>query len=292
MLKSMTGYGSARAETEDYALTVEVKSVNSKHLDTTIRLASVFSEKEIEVKNLLSEHLQRGKILLSLKYTAKGDAASRVSLNSKLLSSYIDDLQQAARKHGIGEQDILKIAVGMPDALVSETNEENLSAQWEEIRKHILSAVINCDEFRKQEGAVIHTVMQTGIAKIGEGLELVESLDPERVGNVRAKLRKQVEDFTGSERFDPNRFEQELIYYIEKLDISEEKVRLKNHLEYFLKTLNGTDSSGKKLNFVAQEIGREINTIGAKANHIGIQQAVVGMKDELEKIKEQIFNVL
>ena len=290
----MTGYGRAVRETDELSVRVEIKTLNSKFLDTGIKLGSSLADKEIELKNMVSQVLERGKTAILLTYVSKRPDLASLRINQAIVENYYKELKQTADALGAGSDDIFRMVMQMPDAYLREENEEAQEADWKVIKGVVKEALERCDQYRLQEGNVLLAQFKEYVASLHTLLDQVIALDPERVERVREKLNKQVSDFVNSDNFDPNRFEQELIYYVEKLDITEEKVRLRNHLNYFLETLTNSEtrSKGKKLNFISQEIGREINTIGSKANHVGIQKVVVNMKDELEKIKEQLHNVL
>lgn len=295
MLKSMTGFGKATVETNHLIVTVEVKTLNSKFTDIFCRLPRTLSRREIEVRNFLTQHLERGKIELNLNLQ-RTTAASSAVINRGLLGSYLAELQGCAADNaltGLTGGDLLKMALDLPDVLNTNATQtdEDAEAEWKQLFAAIDQAVKACNQFRIREGEVVKRLFQDGINAIAERLESIKEQDVLRIPAVRERLRKSVSDLRQDESFDQNRFEQELIYYIEKFDISEEKVRLATHLSYFLEVTE-KEGSGKKLNFIAQEIGREINTIGSKANDAVIQRFVVEMKDELEKIKEQTANVL
>ena len=288
----MTGYGLSGLETETLAIRVEVKSLNSKFLDINLKISKEYNDRELEVRNLIGVILERGKIGLSLEVEEKGEVTPKVSINRDLVKHYYDDLKATAALVGANEEDLLKVALQMPKAINSDVNSEDNIKIWEQILKALNEALKKCDEFRVQEGKVLQQKMEEYIHKIESLLEKVNQADPGRVLNIRERIKNHINEYNLAEQVDQNRFEQELIYYIEKLDISEEKVRLKSHLQYFLETLKSSEANGKKLGFISQEIGREINTIGSKANDAGIQRFVVEMKEELEKIKEQALNIL
>ncbi len=297
MIKSMTGFGAATVEKENVTVTVEVKSLNSKFLDVNFRLPKNFSDKEIELRNLLTQSLERGKVNLSIDVQRNGEVKSKVTINRELVGAYYRDLQETALAMGADTMhDLFRLALLMPDAYTSEasTEETRLEAQreWDLTRAATEKALEECNRFREQEGKTLGQKFLEYTERIGGLLQRIAEQDPQRVKTVRERLQKHVTDLMTDEQFDRNRFEQELIYYIEKYDISEEKVRLKTHLDYFLEVLQAPDANGKKLNFIAQEIGREINTIGSKANDAVIQRYVIEMKEELEKIKEQSLNIL
>ncbi|MCF0058710.1 YicC/YloC family endoribonuclease [Dyadobacter sp. CY356] len=295
MLRSMTGYGVANIESESINVTVEIKTLNSKFLDIYCRVPRNYSEREIEIRNLVTQSLERGKVEVTLTVQPIGKAIATTAVNRPLVKAYFNDLTETANDLGFsGEStDLLRMALQMPNAYntesVSETNRDN---DWSLIKEAVHEALKKCTVFREQEGKMTADKFADYIGTISSLLEEVKEQDKLRIPAVRERLEKQVRDLLSDENFDPNRFEQELIYYIEKFDISEEKIRLANHLLYFNETLQSPESNGKKLNFIAQEIGREINTIGSKANDYGIQRFVVQMKDELEKIKEQTMNII
>ncbi|MDW7691782.1 YicC/YloC family endoribonuclease [Flammeovirgaceae bacterium SG7u.111] len=292
MIKSMTGFGKAVRSTDELNVTVEVKSLNSKFFDSSIKIGNIFFDKDIELKNLMGKRLERGKISLSVNYTTKRADLNKVSVNRPLFNAFYTELQSAAESVGADGKDIFRMAMSMPDVYLKENDEDTKKEDWKVVLETIHEAIDKCDEFRMAEGNALERKLVSYIDSIEELLVKVDGRDPERIAKVRERLMKQVEEWLSNENFDKNRFEQELMYYIEKLDINEEKVRLKNHLSYFKETLKAKTSLGKKLNFISQEIGREINTIGSKANDAEIQKLVINMKEELEKIKEQVLNVL
>ncbi len=291
----MTGYGVANIESESINVTVEIKTLNSKFLDIYCRVPRNYSEREIEIRNLVTQSLERGKVEVSLTVQPVGKAIATTAVNRPLVKAYFSDLSETANDLGFAgdSTDLLRMALQMPNAYntesVSETNRDN---DWAQIKEAVFEALRKCNIFREQEGKMTADKFADYIGTISSLLEDVKEQDKLRIPAVRERLEKQVRDLLSDDNFDPNRFEQELIYYIEKFDISEEKIRLENHLVYFKETLQSPESNGKKLNFIAQEIGREINTIGSKANDSGIQRFVVQMKDELEKIKEQTMNII
>ena len=295
MLKSMTGYGTSTIETESLSVTVEIKTLNSKFLDIYCRIPRSYSEREIEIRNLLTQSLERGKVELTLSSQPVGKTVASTSVNKPLVKAYFTDLLDTARDLGFeaNRTELLRLALQLPNAYHAETVDEQTKGQdWDLIREAVSDAIEKCNVFREQEGKMTGDKLSEYIQTISSLLVEVLEQDKLRIPAVRERLEKQVRDLLSDDNFDPNRFEQELIYYIEKFDISEEKIRLQNHLSYFIETLNTPDSNGKKLNFISQEIGREINTIGSKANDASIQRLVVRMKDELEKIKEQTLNII
>lgn len=292
MIKSMTGYGQARRDDGERSVAVEIRTLNSKFTDITIRLPKPFNEKETEIRNLLTERLERGKISITIEYARLTDDFVPVEINSALFKSYYNQLKNLAVEVGAGENDIFKMALTYPDVQIQKQDNEILEKDWQEIRKTIVEAVDKCDFFRKNEGVELSNKLFQYLDNIDRYLDEVEKYDSNRLTEVKERLKKSLDDLKLNGEVDKNRFEQELIYYIEKLDICEEKVRLKSHIEYFRQVLNAETSQGKKLNFISQEMGREINTMGSKANYAPIQKLVVSMKDELEKIKEQLQNII
>ncbi len=288
----MTGYGKAESEIGDTRYTIEIKTLNSKQFDPVIRIPAFLKDKELDIRNLLMQKLERGKVefVITIDETKISGA---VFINRPLAKKYFDEiigLQQdlgIETDHGLAFSALLRI----PEILQpkSESADENL---WEEISKLILLAIQHCDEGRREEGEKLRSEFTGRIGNILSFLEQITPFEEKRISSIREKFQKELQARFEADKIDPNRFEQELIYYIEKIDITEEKVRLKSHCDYFLQTIDEDESGGKKLAFIIQEVGREINTLGAKANDWNIQRMVVLMKDELEKIKEQLFNIL
>ena len=285
MIHSMTGYGKSVLQLPTKKLTIELKSLNSKNLDINSRMPSIYREKELAIRKLLANTLMRGKIDFSIYVETTAEDTS-TQINIPVVEQYMQQLKQVVNAE---ETELLKMAVRFPDAL-NTVREEIDDSEWQLIQTNINQAIAALTDHRLDEGKVLETDFRKRVTNIEILLDKVVEMDPERVEGIRERLVKGVEEL--KEKFDENRFEQELIYYIEKLDITEEKVRLKNHLSYFLECLGSKDSNGKKLGFISQEMGREINTIGSKSNFAPMQQLVVQMKDELEKIKEQLLNVL
>ncbi|MCB0453086.1 MAG: YicC family protein [Aequorivita sp.] len=285
MIQSMTGYGKEVVQLPSKTINIEIKSLNSKGLDLNTRVPSAYREKELEIRDLLAKSLQRGKVDFSLYIEVTGEEVT-TQLNESVVKQYMKQLSNVVNGDPV---ELLKMAVRMPDALKTE-REEIDETEYAAILKGIDQALGAINKYRTDEGLVLENDFLERTRTISKLLDEVVALDPERIDGVKERLRKAVADL--KEKVDENRFEQELIYYLEKYDITEEKVRLKNHLDYFEQSLNSHDSNGKKLGFITQEIGREINTIGSKANYAPMQQVVVQMKDELEKIKEQALNVL
>lgn len=285
MIQSMTGFGKSIIQIPQKKITVELKSLNSKNFDLNVRIPSQYREKELDLRNLISNSLGRGKVDLSLYIEYTGEQTS-TNVNIQVVKNYMDQLRDIVNA---SEIELLKMAVKMPDAMKTE-REEIDEKEFNAIEKAVKEALKEINNFRNDEGEALEKDLKLRISNIQGLLEKVIKMDPDRVENVRERLRKGIEEI--KDQVDENRFEQELVYYIEKFDITEEKVRLDNHLDYFQKTFNSKDSNGRKLAFISQEIGREINTIGSKSNYAPMQQLVVQMKDELEKIKEQLLNVL
>jgi len=296
MLKSMTGYGSSNLENEEYTINTEIKTVNSKYLDCSLRLPKLFADKEIEVKNLAQKILERGKVYINLNYVSKTENTSQLVVNQQLVNGYYEAMLKSAHELNAPTNDIFRIAMMQDNVFIQKANEEVITSHWKAIYQTIEKALLDCNEFRKDEGKSLQNHIQECLTSIQNSLAEINKIEPRRMEKIRQKLEKNIESVISSEHFDRNRFEQEVIYYAEKLDIAEEQVRLKTHIDYFVKELSKVESttttSGKKLNFIAQEMGREINTIGSKANDADMQYFVVEMKEELEKIKEQTLNVL
>jgi len=281
----MTGYGKSLVQLESGNLTIEIKSLNSKNIDLNTRITNSVKSKELLIRKHLSDKLKRGKIEFLL-YKDSTNNNKKSLLNSPLINTYIDQLRDIVDGSAV---ELLKIAVKMPEAIISEEIEEN-NSDWPIIYKQIENAIESLIKYRKDEGLALEKDFIMRIHKIEDLLSSINKIDPKRINHIRSKINLEIEKLNIDH--DNNRFEQELIYYIEKIDITEEQVRLKNHLEYFLSSIKNSTSNGKKLAFIGQEIGREINTIGSKANNSEMQKLVIQMKDELEKIKEQLLNVL
>jgi uncharacterized protein (TIGR00255 family) len=292
MIKSMTGFGQVSKEDGQVQITTELRTLNSKFLDLNLRLPKVFSDRELEVRNLVTEKLERGKVSLTVEYVPYADKEIKQTYNASLFSAYYQELKKLADSVGAPPDDLFELALNSPDVIQNKLSEEINETEWLKVKNCILESIAKCEEFRRMEGKVLEKMLAECISVIGSALGHVEALDPRRVERIRERLKGNVENMIGDEGYDPNRLEQEIIFYIEKLDINEEKVRLRSHLDYFMVALRDAQSNGKKLGFISQEIGREINTIGSKANDAEIQKHVVLMKEELEKIKEQLNNVL
>ena len=287
----MTGYGKAIAETPQKKLTIEIKSLNSKQLDLNTKLPWLYKEKEPEIRNLISQRLDRGKIDFSIYCDMLDDEVVTV-INKSAVRNYYNQFKEIAEELKIDLDDQIFTAImKLPDTLKTE-KPDMPEAEWEIVRNQIIESITMIDLYRIEEGNSIMADLKKCIGKILELLETVKTFEAGRITKIREKLMALLEENLGPEKVDKNRFEQEIIFYLEKYDINEEKVRLKTHCDYFIETVNTPSPNGKILNFIAQEIGREINTIGSKANDASIQKLVVMMKDELEKIKEQTLNVL
>lgn len=291
MIKSMTGYGLAAKDFDNVKYTVEIKSLNSKFLELTLKLPKAFSDKELLIRGECSRQIERGKVSVTFTAEYPEGATKTASINQKLLQHYYEQLRSAADALGDKPANLLQLAMNFPEVI--SYGEETISAdEWAEFYQIFTDALTNFQTFRLDEGNVLLQDLNLRIDNILAAQKQVELLEPNRIPLIRERLAQLLEDNVGRDNIDTNRFEQELIFYIDKLDITEEKIRLKSHCDYFLKTLKSADANGKKLGFISQEIGREINTMGSKANDAHIQQLVVGMKEELEKIKEQLLNVL
>ena len=285
MIQSMTGFGKHVVQLPSKKITVELKSLNSKSLDLNARMPSAYREKELELRKVIASSLVRGKIDFGLYVENTGDETSAL-VNEAVVRQYMKQLETIAKGDDFK---LLEMALRLPDAMKTE-REDIDEEDYQTIQEALKQALLEINKFRSEEGLVLENDFIQRIKKMDSLLKEVVEMDPDRQSTIRERLEKAVADI--KVEVDENRFEQELIYYLEKYDITEEKVRLANHLDYFSKTLKSDDSNGKKLGFISQEIGREINTIGSKANYAPMQQLVVQMKDELEKVKEQMLNVL
>jgi uncharacterized protein (TIGR00255 family) len=290
MMKSMTGYGRAEGVIGNRKFTVELKSLNSKQFDLNVRMPSIYKEKEIDLRNWLTERILRGKVDVSVFYEAES-AEKRVSLNKSLMLAYFQDLKDIAESVGQQQVDYMSLLMRIPDAIKPE-REELDENEWSTIMQLIQSAERAFDAYRVQEGNGLSVDFEARIAEILAMEAGLDSLANARIEKIRERIQQNLEEVVEVDKIDRNRFEQELIYYIEKIDVNEERSRLIANCNYFLEILRGPSGQGKKLGFIAQEIGREINTLGSKANDSDMQRIVVQMKDELEKIKEQVLNVL
>lgn len=291
MIRSMTGYGKAECLLPDKKLTIEIRSLNSKQMDTNTRLPSLYKEKELEIRQIITAGLERGKVECSFHYELSENAASG-TINDQVVKSYYEQLYKISGELGLPTStELLATVMRMPDTISTEKAEIE-EEEWLLLRDALLQALDHVREFRNQEGLSLDKDMRQRVQSISEKLAQVSKYEAARMEQIRERIGNNLEEFLKKDAVDENRFEQELIYYIEKIDISEEKVRLANHCNYFLETMEDEGPAGKKLGFISQEMGREINTLGSKANHIEIQKLVVEMKDELERIKEQVLNVL
>ncbi len=291
MIKSMTGFGKAICELPEKKISIEIKSLNSKQLDINMRLPNIYREKDLVLRNEISSSLGRGKVDVGFYVDFYG-AEKNAVINGQVIENYYNQIKPISDKLGLTENaDILKSIMPLPDTIKIEQAELN-DEEWETIFASFKDALKHINAFREQEGEVLRKDIVNRIEKIRSLMLSVEPFETERIQKVRERILDQLNELKDKITIDQNRFEQEMIYYLEKLDITEEKVRLTNHLDYYIQTLNEEEMSGKKLGFISQEIGREINTMGSKANHAEIQKLVIQMKDELEKIKEQNLNIL
>ena len=292
MIQSMTGYGKATAELPDKKINVEIKSLNSKAMDLSARIAPLYREKELEIRNEISRMLERGKVDFSLWIEKKDAEQLATPINQELVEAYYKRIKEISESAGIPEPaDWFATLLRMPDVMTKNETQELSDEEWAVAHVAVEEAIGHLIDFRKQEGAALEKKFREKIENIARLLESVAPYEQERVGKVKDRITDALEK-TLSVDYDKNRLEQELIYYIEKLDVNEEKQRLSNHLKYFISTLESGSGQGKKLGFIAQEMGREINTLGSKSNHAEMQKIVVQMKDELEQIKEQVLNVM
>jgi|APLak6261661892_1056031.scaffolds.fasta_scaffold17427_2 uncharacterized protein (TIGR00255 family) len=289
--KSMTGFGKATHEIPGKKITVEIRSLNSKQLDLNLRIPYLYKEKELELRTEIGKQLERGKVDVTV-FTETTQESTPTSLNKTLAKAYFNELKSLSEELNEGTENLLSIVVKMPDVLKAERETVELDEkEWNEVKATVNRAIEAFQKFRDDEGKTLENEFNNRIGIIAKLLNEVLKLDDARVTNIKNRIKNNLEEVIDTNKIDQNRFEQELIYYIEKLDITEEKLRLKTHLDYFNETMK-EPGSGRKLGFISQEIGREINTIGSKANDAGMQKMVVQMKDELEKIKEQLLNVL
>lgn len=290
VIQSMTGFGKVTAELPSKKVTVEIKALNSKQLDLSTRIPSIYKDKEMELRSLLLQSLERGKVEFNIfiEYIGK-DTPTQINLAA--VENYYNQIKEIAEKLNISvPNDWFQTLLRMPDAIKSETVEPDES-EWEVVLETVKDAIKHLCDFRIQEGAMLQKLFEQKIANIATLLKEVEKYEGERIEKIKARIMDNLQKIAEKD-YDKNRFEQEMIYYIEKLDVNEEKNRLDNHLKYFISTMESGHGQGKKLGFIAQEMGREINTLGSKSNHAEMQKIVVQMKDELEQIKEQVLNVL
>ena len=292
MIKSMTGYGVAGFENEHLAIQVEVRTLNSKMLDLSIRSPRQFADKEAEIRNRAQAILDRGKVSISIDFLVKGNQSLPVQLNEELFKTYYSTFERLASSVGEIGTDLFKLALQAPQVMVSTAMDREDSEDWAQVKLVLEEALTRCESFRVDEGASLFVKLKENIDLIRQGWQAIKAEEPNRKEKIQSRIRVHFSQWMEEHALDANRFEQELIYYFEKIDINEELVRLDTHLDYFMKCMETEVSQGKKLGFISQEIGREINTIGSKANDAGIQKLVIQMKDELEKIKEQSLNVL
>lgn len=291
MIQSMTGFGKATCEYNNKKIVVEIKSLNSKQIDISTRIAGLYREKDIEIRNEISQKLERGKVELAL-YVDSSGKESVTQINQSVVQSYYEQIKNLSNEMGIDvPANWFEVLLRLPDALKSETVDLDEN-EWIEIKKTVANAIENLKTFRVQEGRSLEKVFRERIAHIAELLEQIAPYELERVEKIKIRLHENLQSLSEKIDVDQNRLEQELIFYIEKLDVNEEKVRLNQHLKYFIETMEKEHAPGKKLGFIAQEIGREINTLGSKSNHSEMQKIVVLMKDDLEQIKEQVLNIL
>ena len=287
----MTGYGLASGDYAHAKYTVEIKSLNSKCLELSLKLPKAFSDKEFLLRNECTRQIERGKVNISIHVDYAETKLKTSTINQTLLEHYYSKLKESADTLGDSGSNLFQMALNFPE-VVQYTADEVSEDEWKMVYKTFEQALINFQSFRQDEGNVLKQDLILRISNIEEGMKLVSEQEPLRIPSIKTRLNQFLEEAVGKENIDHNRFEQELIYFIDKLDITEEKTRLKSHLDYFIVALQDKDANGKKLGFISQEIGREINTMGSKANDAKMQQTVVGMKEELEKIKEQLLNVL
>lgn len=291
MVQSMTGYGSASLASENYKATVELKSLNSKFAEINLKLPRIYMQQEIVIRNMLTQALQRGKVNAVLTLEVLNPDKLKLLINRPLVHAYTRELEELRQELGLQQGVTLEYILGLPDAIMSDGG-ENDPEELELVQKAFALATERILQSRNEEGKALEDDMRSCGHNIAVALTKVEELLPQRLENIRARLSTALNEVKERAQLDGNRYEQELIYYIEKLDVNEEIVRLTKHLEYFQATLSEKESNGKKLSFILQEMGREINTIGSKANHAGIQVHVVRMKEELERIKEQVQNIV
>lgn len=291
MQQSMTGYGRDERTSQNLLIKTEIKALNSKFLDFSPRYPKELSAKEGEIRGLITDQLKRGKVMLTIDLEVAGDSALDVQVDEVRFKAFYEKFSALTEVVNSHSSDLVKLALQAPDVIKQQEIDPE-SLPWKDIKESLQASIDQCLDFRKSEGEVLTSKLSEYISNIRDGLKSVEDHDESRSENIRARLQKNLDEIRDRVKVDENRFEQELIFYMERLDISEEKVRLKQHLDYFDDVIQKEADAGKKLGFIAQEIGREINTIGSKANHAEIQRTVVMMKDELEKIKEQNLNIL
>lgn len=287
----MTGFGLASTDHESVKFSVEIKSLNSKFLELGLKIPKAFSDKELYLRNVCNKEIERGKVSIAITVERSEETQKGASINEILLKKYYNQLIELNKSLGANIDNLLPTVLNLPE-VITYTEEEASETEWKVLEATFAKALKNFNQFRLDEGAILKADLELRIKNIMGFFDDVAKLAPLRIPNIKNRLTQFLEDTVGKVNYDQNRFEQELIYYIDKLDITEEQTRLKSHCDYFVETLKDKDANGKKLGFISQEIGREINTMGSKANDAQIQQLVVGMKEELEKIKEQLLNVL
>ncbi len=290
MLQSMTGFGKASGQFQNKKITIELKSLNSKNIDIYARIPNEYKQFEIEIRKIIGLALDRGKVECTISVESNGELNDNL-INKNLVSAYHQQIKNIANELNLSTDNILPVLMKMPDVF-SAPQIEVSKEEWETIKSILDEALINIKTFRIKEGSFLQKEFTDRINAIKNAFAKIPSFEKERIDGIKTRIENNLIEFVGGEKVDKNRFEQELIYYIEKIDIAEEKHRLQNNLDFFIETLNEDNSQGKKLGFIVQEIGREINTLGSKSYHSGMQKLVVEMKDELEKIKEQILNTL
>ena len=291
MIQSMTGYGKATAETANKKVIVEIKSLNSKAMDISTKIIPAYRDKELDIRSRITAALERGKVDFAI-YVDQTATQGAQAINVPVFKNYLEQIESISAQTGQDlPEDIFSVILRMPEVISTNQQEEVSEQEWENVSKAVDNAIAALVEYRKAEGVALEKKFREKISNISALLKSVEPYEQERVAKIKERIRTAMQNTVGS-NFDENRFEQEMIFYIEKLDISEEKQRLTNHLDYFIKTLEEGHGQGKKLGFIAQEMGREINTLGSKSNQAEMQNIVVRMKDELEQIKEQVLNVM
>ena len=291
MIHSMTGYGKTVTLFQDRKICVEIRSLNGKAMDLSTRIAPQFKCREMEIRTLITNTLERGKVDFAL-WVEQSEKADTPSINNAVMQGYLEQMTEISKSTGVAlPENLFEVLLRMPEVIARKEVYDVSDEEWKEVLEGIKGAIAELMAFRKQEGEALACKLSGNISNIATLLQSVESYESERVEKIRARITDSLEKLAGVD-YDKNRLEQELIYYIEKLDVNEEKQRLTNHLKYFTETINGDKGQGKKLGFIAQEMGREINTLGSKSNHAEMQNIVVKMKDELEQIKEQVLNIM
>jgi uncharacterized protein (TIGR00255 family) len=291
----MTGFGVASLENSYITIYSEIKTLNSKFLDISLKFSRPLStEKELELKSILKDYLERGKIVANLDFQIQGSLSTAIEINAEIIKTYIQELKIIAQEMQITDHEIMRLAMQMPDSTqnTSQKDQEIIEKHWQDIKNIFIESLKKCNEFRKIEGNALQESLFEQGKNIQKYLIEINELDKKRIPQIKQRIQQRLQEFLQNEAFDENRLEQEMIFYAEKLDISEEKDRLRQHITLYLEKLNSQEANGKVLNFISQEMGREINTIGSKANDAPIQHLVVKMKEELEKIKEQTLNIL